>query len=83
MDAVRATRIGALVGVGVVMPVAPFLAYAGVALANASAAFIQHSAGEGIATFAGRTLFVLYLYAVFGIPAALGGVIGARLASAR
>jgi hypothetical protein len=79
----RAARIGVIVGLAIVLPLGPFLIYAGVAVMNASAAWIEPTAGEGIAKLAGLAAFVLYLFVVFGVPAIVGGLIGARVGSTR
>jgi hypothetical protein len=71
-----------IVGLAVTVPFAPFLVYAGVAVMNASAKWIQPTTGEGIAKLARWAALVLYLFVVFGIPVILGGLVGALVGSA-
>jgi hypothetical protein len=81
MDAQQARRIGVAVALAPVVALAPFLVYAGIAIAYGTAEWIQPMIGESLATLAGDLLFVVYLAAIFGIPASLGGLVGSWIGS--
>ena len=75
----RPTLIGALVGVAAVSPLGAFLAYAGLAVANASAEWTGSVAGLTIGSVVRPVVYVGWLLLVLGLPALCGGLLGSLI----
>jgi hypothetical protein len=72
----RAARIGALAGIACVLPLSPFLAYAGLAIANVSAQWAGGTSQSLEGRVVGVVIFVVWLLLVFGVPGSLGLLLG-------
>ena len=70
-------RIGALVGLVLPLLLAPFLAYAGFAIAKISANWASSASRYPVGPVVGVIAFTLWLLVVFGVPALCGGLLGA------
>jgi hypothetical protein len=75
----RPARIGALVGVAAVSPLGPFLAYAGLAVANVSADWTGSVVGPTVGSVVGLVAYILWILLVFGVPALCGGLLGSLI----
>jgi len=76
----RAARIGALAGIACVLPFGPFLAYAGLAMANASAEWAGGTSQSLEGRVVGVIIFVLWLLLVCAVPGLVGVLLGAAYA---
>jgi uncharacterized membrane protein len=72
----RAGRIGAVVALAATLPLAPFLWYAGVALANGAAQFAQPIVGEGASIAVAIMAFGAYVGLLVVILGGLGASVG-------
>ena len=72
----RPARVGALVGIACVLPFSPFLAYAGLAVANASAQWAVGTSQSLEGRVLGAIAFAVWLLLVFALPASVGLVVG-------
>lgn len=72
----RPVRIGALLGLGLPLIVAPFLAYAGFAVANVSAKWADSVLGNSVGLVVGVGAFMIWSLLVLGVPALCGGLLG-------
>jgi hypothetical protein len=69
-------RIGVLVVLVPLILLAPFLAYAGIALMNVSVDWARSAGGAPLAFVVGPGSIVAYFVIVFGVPSLLGGLVG-------
>ena len=76
-DLPRPTRIGALTGLVFAALFAPFLAYAGLAIANSAATWASSAWRYPAGPIVGVIAFLLWLMVVFGVAALFGGLLGA------
>ena len=78
-DLPRPTRIGALAGLAFAGLLSPFLAYAGLAIANSAATWASSAWRYPAGAVVGVIAFVMWLLVVFGVPALCGGLLGAAV----